>query len=250
MALEVSFDKKKHIYSVSNKVILPAVTDIIKEVEDPYRFIPKDKQISKEKLNWLGLRGNAIHKAIEYDLHGILDESSVKGIIEPFFRSWLKAKAFLKIELICVEKRVFSLRLGYAGTMDLRCKVEVKGKKYFATVDFKSSFNYWDHFRFQPPLYTIAWYEPQYYLPKDQRLEGIHIWDIDGTNIAWPEWFENELFIIVCLKEDGSFPEIKIFPKENESPFKQLQDSLQLLRKYHKKHGGWDARKLFGEQYV
>lgn len=243
--ITVEFNKKNHTYLCSNGVILPGVTTIIKEVLNPYKFLPPP---NKQLLEWQGKRGTGLHKAIEYDLTKALDLDSIKGIIEPYFKSWLQVKDFLEIEVICFEKMVFSLRLGFAGTKDLRAKVRVNKQEYIATIDFKTSKNWWEHFKYQPPLYQIGWYEPQYYLEK--KLDFVRLWGMNGHQIALPKDHLSELYIIILLQQDGSFPYMKIFPRKEDKPYELVSESLEILRKYHESHVGWNPEKLFGKEYV
>lgn len=243
--MEYQYNDKDHEYFV-NKVKLSPVTTIIKEVLDPYRFLPKMTQERLKLLHWQGKRGTALHKAIEYDLLRTLDIDSVKGVIKPFFESWIRAKEFFNIRLICVEKRLFNPRLGYAGTQDLRAIVEIKGVDYFATIDFKSSMNYWDHFRHQPPAYMLGWYEPQF-SNIDRYKVGVELVELEEGTVVLP--IKEEKFIILLLKEDGSMPLPKVY-SSHENKYEQVRDWLKILHKYHFNNGGWDPEKLFGAQYA
>jgi len=250
LPIAISFDKKLHKYTCSNGVVLPNVTDIIKAVKKPYIHLPPR---NPEFLKWEGERGTAIHKAIQFDLQGSLDQSTITGIIEPYFRSWLHVKKHLNIRVVCIEKIVYSLRMGFCGTMDLRALVDIPGykKDVFATIDFKSSKNWWDHFKYQPPIYMLGWYENQYYAPKEKKLESVGSWLISNTSLCLPNDYLSELFIVILLKEDGSFPTLKIFPKEGDAqPYGLVKESLELLAKYHEMNGGWNPEKLFGAEYA
>lgn len=247
-----------HVYRMSNsKVILPGVTTIIKDVLNPYRHLPKPTPESIRKLNWQGKLGTYIHTVIELDLKGQLDVSSVVPPLLGYYESWLKIKKFLNIRPICMEKLVYDLRFGYAGTMDLRALVTLNhDREYRATLDFKSGKNMWDHWRFQAPAYMMGFHSnnrPNNEINNHIEIEGNGLWgywDFAGRKIRLPMDYENEVFIVVKLDKDGDMPKLKITTNEGDPPYKPIAEWVDILTKYHYKHGGYDAESLFGEQYA
>lgn len=81
-----------------------------------------------EKVSDLGSR---LHKYIEYDLKGLdFPEDELDDDMHPGILSWDQFKSEHKIEMIDSERVLHSKRYRFAGTLDLRVKID--GKVYIA----------------------------------------------------------------------------------------------------------------------
>ncbi len=107
----LTFDESTHTYRADGKVV-PSVTQVLDAYTDLSR-IPKDILERKRQI------GVAVHKAIELDMRGDLDESSISGPVAEYFAGWLKFKAHSGFVCREAEQKVYSKKFGYAGTLDL-----------------------------------------------------------------------------------------------------------------------------------
>lgn len=107
----LSFDESKHEYRWKGKVV-PSVTQVLKPLSD-YSMVPDEVLNRKRDI------GVAVHKAIELDLAGDLDESSIDDIWAGYFEGWKKFKAESGFIVTKSEQKGYSEKYGYAGTLDL-----------------------------------------------------------------------------------------------------------------------------------
>ncbi|WP_343792937.1 hypothetical protein [Dokdonella soli] len=95
-------------------MIVPSVTQILGPLSAAeYRGVPADVMEAAAQL------GTAVHKLIELDVRGELDEDSVTGALLPYLGMWREFRAQSGFEPAASEWRVHSARYGYAGTLDL-----------------------------------------------------------------------------------------------------------------------------------
>lgn len=140
----LEFDPAEHRYTV-NGLEVPSVTTILKDAGMvDYSFC---QEFARE-------RGSAAHSAIHFALEGDLDESSLHPMLVGYVAAARQAVADMKLEIVAVERRVFSRSGHFAGTLDLGARLQKK----LAFFDWKTG---------DPPpatalqlaAYADAWYE-------------------------------------------------------------------------------------------
>lgn len=111
---ELKFDEAAHRYTVGGKII-PSVTQIISAV-GLYEF----DFVSRQTLAIAAERGRCVHTYIEWHEQGVLDEDSIDPDLQGYFDAYLAAKAAGEIPAAptAIEKRVYSAKYEYAGTLD------------------------------------------------------------------------------------------------------------------------------------
>ena len=108
----LEFNEERHEYRLDGKIV-PSVTQILRPLMD-FSGIPPDVLEHKRQI------GTAVHKAIELDLLGELDETSVAPALAPYFGAWRDFKSEFGVkDGTTTEYRVCSKIHGYAGTVDL-----------------------------------------------------------------------------------------------------------------------------------
>lgn len=149
----------EHFYYVNGK-FLPSVTQILRETM-PMPFALRQwigdvgNEKAQAKLEKAGDRGTAIHNACEELLRGleidltIFPEQDKKCLVA--FKNWC---ADYQPEIIEIEK-VLASQCGYAGTLDILCKI--KGK--LTIVDIKTSSAVYDEYILQLTAYEQANFE-------------------------------------------------------------------------------------------
>lgn len=105
------FEPDRHVYTYNGRE-LPSVTQVLSLLEDY-------SGISRDVLKRKALIGTAVHSACELYLAQDLDESSLHPEVRPYFEQFKIWIATCKFNFQLSEKRVFSKRFGYAGTLDL-----------------------------------------------------------------------------------------------------------------------------------
>lgn len=109
----IDYEPERHRYSIGG-VEMPSVSRIIKRlVEDEYRFA------KSEDMDRGAILGTAVALAIELDLEGTLDESSLHEAVIPHFENWREFRKKSGFEPTLCETIVHSKRYGYCGRIDL-----------------------------------------------------------------------------------------------------------------------------------
>ena len=126
--MSLTFDEATHRY-FWNGTEVPSVTTVLRPLTD-FSMIPADKlEIARQ-------RGVAVHKMVELDAKGDLDEDALPEWLRPVLIKWRLFLAESGFKLFESEHRVFSRRYNYAGTFDLFG--ELRG--HYALIDVKRSF--------------------------------------------------------------------------------------------------------------
>lgn len=107
------FNEATHSYTLDG-VPLDGVTTILKRLSrEAYRFVDPAVMERAAEL------GTAVHKLIELDIAGTLDEDGLHPQLVPYLGSWRRFLATSGFRPIHSEQKVWSARYGYAGTLDL-----------------------------------------------------------------------------------------------------------------------------------
>jgi hypothetical protein len=113
MGAAVHFDPATHTYTLSGKRI-PGVTTVLKRISrELYRHV------DKELMERAAALGTAVHKLIELDIAGTLDEEALAEVLVPYLHSWRRFMATSGFVPVLSEEIVWSERYGYAGQLDL-----------------------------------------------------------------------------------------------------------------------------------
>lgn len=107
----LTFDRFTHTYRW-NGAVVPSVTQILGQLTD-LSMIPRDVLERKRQI------GTWVHEAIELDLAGDLDESSINDSWRGYFNGWRKFQAEAGFVMLESERQVYSSKYAYAGTLDL-----------------------------------------------------------------------------------------------------------------------------------
>ena len=107
----LTFVEADHAYYWDNARV-PNVTSILSPLID-LSHIPADT------LETARQKGVAVHKLVELDAKGDLDEDSLPEWMQPVLAQWRKFVAETQFRLIASEFRVFHPTYRFAGTLDL-----------------------------------------------------------------------------------------------------------------------------------
>lgn len=106
----IEFDPAAHRYRVAGQFV-PSVSTILKAALT-FAGVPEDV------LELALQRGTAVHRAVELDVLGTLDEATVDPRVAPYLAQWRKFCRDSGWQPIAPEVRCASARYGYAGTLD------------------------------------------------------------------------------------------------------------------------------------
>lgn len=107
------FDTTEHRYTLDG-LRLPSVTEILSPITaHEYRGV------DSEVMGRAAALGEAVHKLIELDIAGTLDEDALDASLRPYLAQWRQFLVQSGFVPILSEHRVHSVRYGYAGTLDL-----------------------------------------------------------------------------------------------------------------------------------
>jgi hypothetical protein len=132
---EFVFDITTHTYTVDGKV-LPSVTQVIQAAGlIDFSMIPPDRLKAAADL------GTAVHLATEYDDQGRLDPASIDPVVAPYLAQWRRFKDDFNYEMISSEKRMYSQKYGYAGTIDRGAVIRLARTPRRCVIDIKTGFS-------------------------------------------------------------------------------------------------------------
>jgi hypothetical protein len=106
---EITFDADAHVYRDAQGRVVPGVTGIIRACG------LMDTQWASE---WHMQRGSAVHRAVELDEQGDLDEASLDSVIVPYLDAWRRFKTELHYISVEQERKIYHPVYRYAGTLD------------------------------------------------------------------------------------------------------------------------------------
>ena len=106
------FDRETHRYFYKN-IEIPSVTSVLKSA-GLVSFI----DVPDRHLDFATIRGKAVHLATQYDDLGTLDEGTLHSALIGYLESWRNFKQKCSVEIIDVEKPLFSAKWMFGGTRD------------------------------------------------------------------------------------------------------------------------------------
>lgn len=155
----ITFDEATHTYRDEHGNLVPSVTQILKPLHDLSR-IPQAVLDRKAAL------GTAVHKVCELHLRGELDEDSIHPEVAPYFVQFTRFLAQSGFVPIAQERRVFSRRYFYAGTLDLYGDLNERR----VLIDIKTPLKVHPVFGPQTAAYAAALREQHPELHTDERF--------------------------------------------------------------------------------
>tara|TARA_Y100001951_G_C11185727_1_gene208556 strand:+ start:90 stop:668 length:579 start_codon:yes stop_codon:yes gene_type:complete len=151
----LKFDEETHTYTLDGNVV-PSVTSIIADILDQdYSNIDP----------WYAEFGVSVHKAIEYENNGELDEGSVSDEAMVCLESYRNFVKESYLECIVSEQRGINRELWVAGTMDMVCKLH----NGVYIIDVKTGTKQKWH-KLQTAGYSLLYDNEQEYPPKRGAL--------------------------------------------------------------------------------
>lgn len=113
MTAGLLFDEERHAYTLDGQPV-PGVTSILKSVSaGAYAGVDPEVMARASAL------GTAVHKVIELDVRGVLDEDALDPQLVPYLAQWREFLQQSGFQPLVSEHRVASRRYGFAGTLDL-----------------------------------------------------------------------------------------------------------------------------------
>lgn len=128
--LMLTFDEEKHEYRWAGQVV-PSVTQILAPIIDLSRIPADALEVARQK-------GRAIHKTVELDVAGKLDEDELPEWLIPVLANWRKFVHDAGVTVLASERQVYHPMYRYAGTFDLL--VDMRHAATTAMIDIKRSF--------------------------------------------------------------------------------------------------------------
>ena len=132
----LTFDEKEHRYTYDGNHV-GSVTQIIGQflkVGNQYVDVFSGATIPAGVFEAAGEWGTDVHTMIHYYLDDDLDMDILSPALKLALDQFMQWQADYKPEIISYEQRVYSKKYGYAGTLDLNCRI--KGK--LTVVDYKT----------------------------------------------------------------------------------------------------------------
>lgn len=119
MGQGLTFDAEKHEYRVDG-VPIPSVTQILKAAG-----LVKLDGVPLEMLERASQFGRAVHAVVEYECKGVLDQTSVDPLLEPYVNGWRKFVTAFNYRSIESEIIGYCRYLYYGYTIDQigQCKL-------------------------------------------------------------------------------------------------------------------------------
>ncbi len=110
---DIRFEEETHTYFVDG-LIYPSVSQILAPLND-------FSQVDKDVLERSKLFGQAVHKMVELDVLGTLDEDSIDKSLMPYFHQFRDFRALVNFDTrnAQVERVVIDHKLKYAGRLDI-----------------------------------------------------------------------------------------------------------------------------------
>lgn len=126
----LTFDAADHRYALDG-VHVPGVTDLL-------RAALNFAQVPPDVLAAACERGTMVHRAVELDAQGCLDDDTVDPRIAGHLAQWRLFRRQTGFQVIATEARVHSARFGFAGTLDLLGRFPGDPANVYALPDLKT----------------------------------------------------------------------------------------------------------------
>ena len=155
MKNELKFDKKKHIYTVNGKRVL-SVTTVLPDI--PEHLLYKQFFIDKTLL------GNRVHGYVDVinkhymETEKVPDPKLYEGenfltSDEPYVKAYLKFLRVRRPKILFSEEKMFHVKYGYAGTVDLVAAISGK----FGVLDVKTTTTIAPYAKLQLAAYVMMY---------------------------------------------------------------------------------------------
>ena len=248
----LEYEEESHCYKVDGKIV-PSVTGIsnllpkgqgllnwlIDKPMDKYaslvlKHLENGNQISSLDLKKFKKEAKAENNRIKEtagdigsDVHELYEKWKLgkpfiepkDKIIKPMFDKLRAFDEYIGIEPVHIEKKIYSKKYNYAGTLDLICKT--KKSNELTLIDWKTSKAIYDNYIYQPMAYKVAYEEETGEKIKSMKIiripkngANIEIRDVKWNTIHFKtflglvhQWNSNKLL----EKEDKL---ITTYPKE------------------------------------
>lgn len=184
--MDFRFDPASHRYHLDAKELI-GLTRALKlgGVAEGYEYVNEGVlELARE-------RGKAVHKATELHDRGRLDESSVHPAVAPYLAAWRSFLALKRVQVIDIERPIFSKKWGFACTPDRT--VFVNGK--LGVLEIKAS----------------------------DYMSDAYALQTEGQRIAAAEFYKTNFSsrFVVRLRSDGTY---------RLEQFRNLTDRINFLR--------------------
>jgi hypothetical protein len=184
--MKIDFEPISHRYSLDGRLV-PNVTRVIRDLHD-FASVPAGALERKRAI------GQALHRAIDLDVDGELDPSSIDPNVAGYFSAWRSFRSQKSFECYLAECRVASPKYRYAGTVDL--VGEMDGKEVL--IDAKVSREPHPAARLQTAAYLQAAGEMGFLAPSTRRF-ALYL-RADGSYSLEPHTGKDDLAVfLACL---------------------------------------------------
>jgi hypothetical protein len=112
----LKFEEEGHVYTYNDEVV-PSVTQVMAPISNL-------DGIPEHHLENARQRGTAVHRATELYDFGELGEIDME--LEPYLEAWKQFLHCYNPEIIAIERKLFSEKRKYAGTIDRVLKIKRK----------------------------------------------------------------------------------------------------------------------------
>lgn len=129
--MDLHFDEPSHTYTLNGRRV-PSVTQVL----DPLIVLDG---IPWDVLEAARIFGNHVHLACHLYNCGTLDWDSLDPVLASYVRGFVRFLTDTGFIVLASEERVASVKMGYAGTLDLRGLLPKPKSKLRCVIDIKST---------------------------------------------------------------------------------------------------------------
>lgn len=122
----LTFSEPDHRYEY-NGVRVPSVTQIIGcwlRVGDMYVNVFTGATVNAQMFEDAGLWGTSVHTMIDFYLDNDLDQESLSDDLRKILHRFTQWLCEMKVEVLSHEQRLYSRKYKYAGTYDIKAKID------------------------------------------------------------------------------------------------------------------------------
>lgn len=161
----LQYDDATHTYTIGGRR-LPSVTEVLGPIT-----AHEYHGVNLDVMERAALLGKAVHKLIELDIAGTLDDDALDDALRPYLAQWRQFRQQSGFKAMFSEQRVHSPKWGYAGTYDLIGSLNRK----FALIDCKRTCAVPRSAGPQTAAYVQAIRENSFDLPADIDRYVLHL---------------------------------------------------------------------------